>query len=97
MTDAREPLLTVEQLNVSYGSIVAVRDLDLEVFPGEIGTLLGPNGAGKSSTLNAIMGCTRASANAIRFDGADLRDEPVERCAARHGALRRKGARSSRT
>ena len=91
MTDAREPLLTVEQLHVSYGSIVAVRDLDLEVFPGEIVTLLGPNGAGKSSTLNAIMGRTRASANAIRFDGADLRDEPVERRVRRGMALSPEG------
>ena len=48
--------LALEGLSVRYGAVDAVRDLSLEVKPGEIVGLIGPNGAGKSSTLHAIMG-----------------------------------------
>lgn len=77
MSDAG-PLLAVEQLNVSYGAIAAVRDLSFEVPQGEIVTLLGPNGAGKTSTLNALMGMTRCSAGSIRLDGREIRGATVE-------------------
>lgn len=51
-------VLAIRSLSVSYGAIVAVRNLTLEVRQNEIVTLLGPNGAGKSSVLNACMGLT---------------------------------------
>lgn len=54
MTD--EPMLEVRGLNVAYGAITAVRDVDLVLAKGEIVGLIGPNGAGKSSTMNAIVG-----------------------------------------
>jgi branched-chain amino acid transport system ATP-binding protein len=86
-----DPLLVVERLNVSYGAITAVRDLDIEISAGEIVTLLGPNGAGKTSTLSAIMGMTSASAGAIRFDGAEVSGLNVEQRVRRGMALSPEG------
>ncbi|HEY2779069.1 MAG TPA: ABC transporter ATP-binding protein [Gaiellaceae bacterium] len=53
--------LTIDNLDVRYGGVHAVRGLSLTVEPGEIVGLIGPNGAGKSSTLHAIMGLAGAS------------------------------------
>jgi branched-chain amino acid transport system ATP-binding protein len=64
--------LVVEHLEVRYGVVRAVRDLSLEVKPGEIVGLIGPNGAGKSSTLHAIMGAAPVAAGAIRLGGVSL-------------------------
>ena len=66
------PLLKLDKVTSGYGPIVAVRDLSLEVYPGEVVTLLGANGAGKSTTLLTIAGLVQPSAGAIEFDGADL-------------------------
>ena len=54
-------MLAVEQLQVQYGRIPAVRDLSLTVQRGEIVCVVGPNGAGKSTTLRAIAGGLRPS------------------------------------
>ena len=59
--------LVVEELEVRYGAVRAVRGLSLEVNPGEIVGLIGPNGAGKSSTLHAIMGAAPVAAGDIRL------------------------------
>jgi branched-chain amino acid transport system ATP-binding protein len=49
-------MLKVDQLEVSYGNIKAIKGISLEVNQGEIVTLIGSNGAGKSTTLRAISG-----------------------------------------
>ena len=51
-----EPILKVDDINVFYGGIHAIKGISFEVFQGEIVTLIGANGAGKSTTLNAISG-----------------------------------------
>jgi branched-chain amino acid transport system ATP-binding protein len=74
--------LVVENLEVRYGAVRAVRGLSLTVEPGEIVGLIGPNGAGKSSTLHAIMGAAPVTAGDIRLGGASLlgrRPEDVAR------------------
>ena len=70
--------LTVSDLEVRYGPVVAVRGLSLTVAPGEIVGLIGPNGAGKSSTLHAIMGLVRPSGGDVRLGGRSLRGRPPE-------------------
>jgi branched-chain amino acid transport system ATP-binding protein len=74
--------LAVEKLSVRYGAVEAVRDLSLEVNPGEIVGLIGPNGAGKSSTLHAIMGLAPVTGGDVRLDGRSVvgrRPEDVAR------------------
>jgi branched-chain amino acid transport system ATP-binding protein len=74
--------LVVEDLEVRYGGVRAVRGLSLTVEPGEIVGLIGPNGAGKSSTLHAIMGAAPVAAGVVRLGGASLlgrRPEDVAR------------------
>jgi branched-chain amino acid transport system ATP-binding protein len=66
---AEEPLLAVDELTVAYGSVVAVRDVSLEVRRGEIVTVLGPNGAGKTTLLRTIAGALRPQSGGVRFEG----------------------------
>jgi len=65
-------LLEVENLNVSYGAINAVRGISFHVDEGEIVTLIGANGAGKSTTLRTISGLLRPREGSIRFRGQEL-------------------------
>lgn len=53
---AASSVLSVKNLNVFYGAIHAIKDMDFEVFQGEIVSLIGANGAGKTTTLRAISG-----------------------------------------
>ena len=71
-------LLQLEDLEVRYGSVAAVRGLSIDVGKGEIVGLIGPNGAGKSTTLHAIVGAVAASAGAIRYAGASIRGHKPE-------------------
>jgi branched-chain amino acid transport system ATP-binding protein len=75
---APEAMLEVSGLEVRYGTVPAVRGLDLSVGSGEIVGLIGPNGAGKSTTLHAIMGAVRPSAGDIRLAGTSIRGRPPE-------------------
>jgi branched-chain amino acid transport system ATP-binding protein len=69
---SNEPLLAVEGLTVSYGGLVAVRDVSFTVAAGETVAVLGANGAGKTSTLRAVSGLERARTGRILLDGADV-------------------------
>jgi branched-chain amino acid transport system ATP-binding protein len=77
MTSA--PLLELQGLSVRYGSVQALRGMDLEVRQGELVTLLGSNGAGKSTTLRAISGLVPAAAGRILWRGGDLAGVPAHR------------------
>ncbi len=66
------PLLAVEGLTVGYGSVLAVRDVSLEVASGEIVAVLGPNGAGKTTLLRTLVGALKPRSGSIRFDGASI-------------------------
>jgi branched-chain amino acid transport system ATP-binding protein len=66
-------VLGLEGLTVGYDGAPVVRDLDLEVGPGEIVALLGANGAGKTTTLRAVSGLVSPLEGAVRFGGRDLR------------------------
>ncbi|CAM5481300.1 hypothetical protein SANTM175S_03148 [Streptomyces antimycoticus] len=56
-TTGAPPVVRFEQVNKSYGSVRAVADLDLTLYPGETVALLGPNGAGKSSSSICCSAC----------------------------------------
>ena len=65
-------LLKVENLNVYYGSIHAIKDISFEVNQGEIVTLIGANGAGKSTTLNTVGGLLKPKTGSIVFNDESL-------------------------
>ena len=65
-------MLDVQELNVHYGSIHAIRDISLTVNEGEIVSLIGANGAGKTTTLHTITGIKKATSGRIFLDGKDL-------------------------
>lgn len=68
-----EPMLSVKDLDVFYGSIHAIKGISFEVYEGEIVTLIGANGAGKTTTLHAISGLVKPKEGQIHFCGDDLR------------------------
>ncbi|OIQ59098.1 high-affinity branched-chain amino acid transport ATP-binding protein LivF [Moorella thermoacetica] len=70
-------LLKVENLDVYYGAIHALKGISLEVKEGEIVTLIGANGAGKSTTLNTICGLLRPQSGRITFQGQALNGLPA--------------------
>ena len=65
-------MLKVENINVYYGSIHAVKDISFEVNEGEIVTLIGANGAGKSTTLQTVSGLLRSKTGSIKFLGEEI-------------------------
>ena len=65
-------LISLENLQVSYGGIRAVKGVDLVVEPGELVCLIGANGAGKTTTLRAITGLVHAAGGRIIYEGNDI-------------------------
>ncbi len=78
---AADVLLSVQDLQVSYNNIRAVKGISFDVHEGEIVSLIGANGAGKSSTLRAISGLISYSGT-IAFQGKDLRKIPADQLVA---------------
>ncbi len=70
-----ESLLKVDDINVYYGAIHAIKGISFEVHEGEIVTLIGANGAGKSTTLKTVSGILRGKTGTIEFDGKDITKE----------------------
>jgi branched-chain amino acid transport system ATP-binding protein len=75
-------MLRVENLDVFYGAIHALRDVSLEVGEGEVVAMIGANGAGKSTTLKAISGLVRPKKGAILYRGAAITALPAHRVVA---------------
>jgi branched-chain amino acid transport system ATP-binding protein len=75
-------MLSIENLQVSYGSITALRGVDIAVAAGEIVAVIGPNGAGKSTLLLTVAGVVRAKSGRVSFDGRPILGEAPEKLAA---------------
>ncbi len=69
-------MLEVQELEVAYGSIVALHRISLKVEKGKIITLVGSNGAGKSTALRSISGLLRVRHGKIIFEGKDITNRP---------------------
>lgn len=61
--------LSIDKLSKAYGFLWALRDVDLDLHPGQLVALLGPNGAGKTTLLKLFSGLILPTAGSIRFDG----------------------------
>ena len=77
MNDMAKPMLKIDDINVYYGAIHALKGISLEVDEGEIVTLIGANGAGKSTTLRTISGLLTPKTGAIDFQGQDIAGVPA--------------------
>lgn len=71
------PMLQIDNLDVYYGAIQALKGISLKVYSGEIVTLIGANGAGKSTTLRSISGLNRPKAGQIQFEGENINQLPA--------------------
>ena len=75
-------MLKIENLQVAYGGIQALRGIDMEVPDGKIVTLIGANGAGKSTTLRTISGLVKAKDGSVTYDGQELLGKPIHQILA---------------
>jgi len=70
-------LLAAEGLVAGYGDVIVIRDVELEIRPGEVVALLGPNGAGKTTTILTLAGELRPRAGRVVCRGEDETNLPV--------------------
>lgn len=69
MNENHRPILKLDQVNTFYGPIHALRDINIEIYPGEMACLLGGNASGKSTTLKTILGMVKPAGGTIEFKG----------------------------
>ena len=85
MPDA--PAIAVRSLDVAYGAIRAVQDVDIEAPRGQITALIGSNGAGKSSTLKAMAGLVPVAGGSVEIGGVDATRLPAHVRVIEHGVV----------
>ncbi len=88
-----DPILKVDDINVYYGSIHAIKGISFEVNEGEIVTLIGANGAGKSTTLNTISGLLHSRTGSVTFMGENLGRVPAYKIVSKGLAMVPEGRR----
>ena len=86
-------MLKVENLNVYYGSIHAIKGISFEVNQGEIVTMIGANGAGKSTTMNTVAGLLKPRSGSIVFEDKDITHMPASKVVSLGLALCPEGRR----
>ncbi|NOX24380.1 MAG: ATP-binding cassette domain-containing protein [Actinobacteria bacterium] len=75
-TRVSNPVITVQNLRKTFGSVEAVKDVSFNVEPGQVLGLLGPNGAGKTTTINMISTLLHIDAGEASVGGFDVRTQP---------------------
>lgn len=68
----KQPMLSVSNLTVQFGNLIAVNNVKLDIYEGEIVGLIGPNGAGKTTCFNALSGLQKPQAGKIVFKGRTI-------------------------
>ncbi len=87
------PTLRIQNLSVPRAERLVLRDVSLEITPGEVTTLLGPNGAGKSTLVLTVAGVLRASAGHVLLGDEELTKRPPEKVRAAGVAVVPEGRR----
>jgi len=67
-----EPILSLRSINKSFGPVHVLRDVNLDVYPGEVTALVGDNGAGKSTLIKCIAGIYTPDSGQYFFDGSEV-------------------------
>ena len=86
-------MLKIENLQVNYGGIQALRGISLEVPDGKIVTPIGANGAGKSTTLRTITGLVKAASGSIQWNGEELLGKSIDKIVTSGIAMSPEGRR----
>ena len=86
-------MLKVNDINVYYGAIHAIKGISFEVNDGEIVTLIGANGAGKTTTLNTVAGLLHPKTGTVEFEGENLAHTPGHKIVSKGLALVPEGRR----
>ena len=76
--ESREPMVRIEGLRKSFGSLEVLRDINLDIMPGQVVTIIGASGSGKSTLLRCINLFETPDAGHVWFHGADLAAEHVD-------------------
>ena len=69
MTD-RTPILSLRGVNTHYGPVHILKDVDIDIYPGEMVSLLGGNASGKTTTLKTILGYVKPTTGSVKLNGA---------------------------
>lgn len=67
-----KPILQLKNLSKSFGGVMAVSGVDLDVFPGDVLGIIGPNGSGKTTLVNLITGFVRADHGTVYYKGKNI-------------------------
>jgi ABC-2 type transport system ATP-binding protein len=73
-----QPIITIRLLNKQYGEKVVLKDINLDIFPGQIIGYIGPNGAGKSTTVKILTGIIQDYTGDVVVSGKNLRESVLE-------------------
>jgi branched-chain amino acid transport system ATP-binding protein len=80
-----QPVLRVSNITAGYGRSTVLRDVSVDIPPGQIVALLGPNGAGKTTTLRTVAGLLRPASGAVWLGGTEVTKwAPHQRARAGH-------------
>ncbi|MFC6295600.1 ATP-binding cassette domain-containing protein [Lactiplantibacillus daoliensis] len=71
------PLLKISHLQKRFGKFQALKDIDFEIYPGEVFGFIGPNGAGKSTTIRVLLGILKANGGSATIFGEDVWEKSV--------------------
>ena len=71
---SRQPILSLRGVNTHYGVVSILKDVDIEIYPGEMVCLLGGNASGKTTTLKTILGYVEASTGSVNLDGEEVNE-----------------------
>lgn len=77
LSDSEARLLALDQLSKHYNRFVAVDDISLTVYPGELTAIIGPNGEGKTTLFNLLTGQLLPSKGALTYKGRDITTSPL--------------------
>jgi len=72
MNDTTQPIVTMQKLNKHFGSLHVLKDIDLEIVPGEVVVVIGASGSGKSTLIRCINGLEEFQSGDLTVDGHEL-------------------------
>ena len=78
MTYSHSPIISMKGLSKAYGSKAVLKNINLDIFPGQVIGYIGPNGAGKSTTVRILAGLDANFTGEVTISGLDVRKDPLE-------------------